>query len=105
MRTLGVATVCASAVDAGIMASSSGSPMATPAPRRNVLRDRLFFVLNMIKFSFRFCLTESLLRRSSFRCVRRALLPKRRALHNTHDDGRKPVAIPAGVAHDLANCG
>ena len=35
-RVFGARAVCASAVAAGIIASSSGSASVTPAPRRNV---------------------------------------------------------------------
>ena len=37
-RLFGAAAVCASAVAAGIIESSSGSASVMPAPRRNVLR-------------------------------------------------------------------
>src|SRR6187551_4077366 len=46
-RGSGFAAVCASAVPAGIMASSSGSAMAAPAPCSTVLRERCFFVMYM----------------------------------------------------------
>jgi hypothetical protein len=39
--------VSASAVAAGIIASRSGSPIAIPAPRRTVRRDRYFLVKYM----------------------------------------------------------
>ena len=41
------AAVLASAVAAGIMASSKGRPTLTPSPRRTVRRVRCFFVMNM----------------------------------------------------------
>src|SRR6187401_2144840 len=44
---VGLAAVCASAVPAGIIASSSGRPIAAPSPRRTVRRVRCFFVTNM----------------------------------------------------------
>jgi hypothetical protein len=43
----GLAAVWASAVQAGIIASNKGRPTVTPAPRRNVRRERCFFVMNM----------------------------------------------------------
>src|ERR1051325_7937929 len=52
MRGEGFAAVCDKAVDAGIMASNNGSPTATPAPRRNVRRERCFFVMNMVAPNF-----------------------------------------------------
>src|SRR5687767_3981281 len=42
------AAVCANAVPAGIIDSSSGSASVTPMPWRNVRRDRCFFVMNDI---------------------------------------------------------
>jgi hypothetical protein len=47
MRIFGVAAVCASAVAAGIIASSSGNASVTPAPRNTVRRLRCLFVTNM----------------------------------------------------------
>jgi len=46
-RRAGAAAVCASAVLAGTMASSSGSATAAPIPRRNVRRGREVFVMNI----------------------------------------------------------
>ena len=46
-RGLDAATVCASAVPAGIMASSNGRAIVAPAPLRTVRRDRCFFVKNI----------------------------------------------------------
>ena len=47
--TCGVAfaAVCASAVRAGIIASSSGRPIVAPRPRSTVRRVRCFLVTNM----------------------------------------------------------
>ena len=42
-----LAAVCASAVRAGIIASSSGRPSVAPSPRRTVRRVRCFLVTNM----------------------------------------------------------
>src|SRR4026207_2385227 len=47
MRGFGAAAGCARAVIDGIMASSSGRPTTTPAPRKNVRRERCFFVMNI----------------------------------------------------------
>src|SRR6185503_19024935 len=48
MCGFGLAAVWARAVQAGIIASRSGRPTVTPAPRRNVRRERCFFVMNDI---------------------------------------------------------
>ncbi len=47
MCIFGAAAVAASAVRAGIIASSSGSASVAPTPRSTVRRDRCFFVTNM----------------------------------------------------------
>ena len=48
MRSFGFAAVCASAVAAGTIASSSGSASVTPAPLSTVRRERWRFVRNMV---------------------------------------------------------
>ena len=53
MRSFGFAAVCASAVAAGTIASSSGSASVTPAPFSTVRRDRWRFVRNMSVRSWR----------------------------------------------------
>src|SRR4029453_14979455 len=45
---LGPAPVCAGGVPAGTIDSSRGSASVTPLPRRNVRRDRCFFVMNVM---------------------------------------------------------
>src|SRR5580704_10692190 len=47
-RGLGVAAVCARAVEAGIIASRSGKASVAPAPRRMVRRDMCFLVINVM---------------------------------------------------------
>src|SRR3954469_25082828 len=47
-RVRGLAAVCANGVAAGIIDSSRGSDTTTPAPLRNVRRERCFFVINDI---------------------------------------------------------
>src|SRR5262245_22821427 len=47
MRVFGAAAVCASAVRAGTIDSSSGSASVTPVPRRNVRRERCRLVMNI----------------------------------------------------------
>src|SRR5215468_3660586 len=99
-RSVGAAAVCESAVLAGTMASSSGKAIVTPRPFRNVRRGRCFFVMNigspyraiLLSLPYRACTRYFgiLLR------VRRSLRLKRRALHDTHDDGRKLVIVFRG---------
>src|SRR5678815_5608336 len=47
-RLFGVAAVLAKGVCAGSIASSNGSATVTPAPRRNVRRERCFFEMKFI---------------------------------------------------------
>ncbi len=47
MRGFAAAAVCAIAVAAGIIASSSGRDTLTPRPRNTVRRDRCFLVMNI----------------------------------------------------------
>src|SRR6186713_2656697 len=86
MRGEGAAAVCARAVPAGIIASSSGSAIVTPAPRRKVRRDKCFFVMNM-------CFLLLGLRVLEW-C----------ALHDSHNDRRKAVIVFRRIAHDFADC-
>src|SRR6267142_4321843 len=46
-RLFGLAAVLLSGVCAGTIDSSSGNATVTPAPRRNVRRERCFLVMNM----------------------------------------------------------
>src|SRR5512143_3755481 len=50
-RRVGLAAVWASAVPAGIMASSKGRATVAPMPRRKVRRCKCFFVRNMVRQS------------------------------------------------------
>src|SRR5688572_3477409 len=95
MRGFGAAAVCASAVIDGIMASSSGRPTATPAPRRKVRRERCFFVMYIA--TPQADLKVGLYR--LFGCRFPHL--KRRALHNPHHDRREAIVVAGSVAHDL----
>src|SRR5580658_2455699 len=63
-RGLGVAAVWASAVEAGIIASRSGSARVAPAPRRTVRREMCFLVMNICIPLLLFLLTGSPLLRS-----------------------------------------
>src|SRR4029453_4701254 len=98
-RNEGAAAVCASAVLAGIMASSKGSAIVAPRPRRNVRRGRCFFVMNMTVLS--------LLSRChplfSLGKLRDALHLEIWTLHNTKHDRRKLVIVFHCIANDLTN--
>src|ERR1700730_4973104 len=50
-RGFGLPAVCANAVAAGTIASSSGSASAAPAPRRTVRREMCFLVINIVELS------------------------------------------------------
>src|SRR5215475_15104534 len=82
------AAVWARAVCAGIIASSSGSPTATPAPRRNVRRDKCFLVMNIIGS----LITRNLLRSPHL---------ERRAVNDTQHDRRKLVIVLGRNPDDL----
>src|SRR5687768_2600815 len=88
--SFGAAAVCASAVPAGIMASSSGSAIVAPTPRSTVRRDRCFFVTNIVTL---------LLPRVIVGWRRRAE-PERLAQSDAGQDRRETVVLPLRVAHD-----
>jgi hypothetical protein len=79
-RFFGAAAVCASAVAAGIIESSSGSAIVTPMPRRNVRRGSACFLMN----------------------VTVASLPplKWHAVDHAEDEIGEPVPLPGGALHD-----
>src|SRR5579863_4047862 len=59
MWGVGFAAVCARAVRAGIMASSSGSASVVPTPRKTVRRVRCFLVTNIgFSFCYKLILTQ-----------------------------------------------
>src|ERR671913_80718 len=74
---------------AGIMDSRSGRAIVPPAPRRNVLRLRCFFV------------RKFMMRSPSASCSRARPVNgphlKRLAMDDTDDEGREPVLAPGGV--------
>src|SRR5215813_13019500 len=80
-RGFGVAAVCARSVPAGTIASSSGKASVTPAPRKNVRRERCFFTINMDSL-FRWSTTRGLLR--DFTALDAVL--KRRAPDDAQDE-------------------
>src|SRR5262249_5560425 len=109
-RGLGDAAVCASAVHAGTIASSRGRPMATPAPRRNVRRDRCFFVMNIRQLHGSRptppCgISHISPRRHLLYFLRHFPHLKRHALHNAHNDGREPVVVTRRVTDDASDDG
>src|SRR6186713_1629195 len=82
---------------AGSMDSRNGSAKVTPLPRRNVLRERCFFVM---KFMMRSPLTGS----GSLGAVLHSHL-KRFALHHTEDHGGKAVIIASRRADNISYSG
>ena len=72
---------------AGTIDSSSGSASVTPVPRRNVRRERCFFVMNVtarVPPSYRFIWNGTL-------------------LHDADDERREPVVVAGRVANDGAH--
>src|ERR1700733_7653813 len=108
-RGFTTAAVSASAVPAGIIASSKGSAIAAPAPFRTVRRDRCFLVRNMA-----LCLQIFSRRGSKVGRLRRQRRRQGRgggalaeciALHDTQHDGLEPIVVFGRIAHDLAHGG
>src|SRR5579863_6615218 len=95
-RGLGVAAVWASAVAAGIIASSNGSASAAPLPLRIVRREMCLLVINM----FAVFLLISLARSPLLALGQFHIHLERSALHDPHDDGRKLVFIARRIAYD-----
>src|SRR5882762_1704116 len=100
MRGFGEAAVFASAVPAGIMASSSGRAIDTPIPRSTVRRDRCFLVMK--------CILNLLLRLGSLRLVRNRVIRGRALLElvtvdDLHHYRREPIVVVRAVAHDRAD--
>src|SRR5688500_9354048 len=92
-RGFGVAAVCASAVAAGTIASTSGRASATPAPRRTVRRGMCFFVINIVMTP----LTGRLLLAAAG-CLH--VSPERVALHDRRHERREAVTRCRRVARD-----
>src|SRR5690606_33929839 len=113
----GVAAVCASAVRAGIIASSSGSAMVAPTPRRTVRRDRCFFVMNILLSSFptqgsgviRKSLSVDALVVLCARCQTRFSGQRRESKRLARDDAgqnrRERIVVACRIAHDPADRG
>src|SRR5687768_15250848 len=105
------AGVCAHAVAAGFIASSSGSAMLAPTPFRTVRRETCFWNTNIVVRPSRFSLLSSTpggpegppLRLRSVRRHSRLWHPSHPELlapHDTLDQRRKPVIRSGGAAHD-----
>src|SRR5258706_14847054 len=109
-RLFGFAAVLLNGVCAGTIDSKNGNATVTPAPRRNVRRERCFFVINMVtllELSNNHRDTKALRRvRTSvplclcgyYPCLLHLHL-KRRALHDPYYERRKTIIIARGVAN------
>src|SRR5215469_9747421 len=97
------AAVSASAVRAGIMASSSGSAKAAPAPRNTVRRVKCFLLTNISMTPSSLprgdLLEARLLHLDRFHLARLEL----RRHDNPFDNRRKPVVVARSILHDLAD--
>src|SRR6476659_2044770 len=90
-----LAAVCAKAVRAGIMASSSGNARAVPTPRSTVRRVRCFLVLNISNDSL-YSLPGGHLRGLLLYLLHYTGLERRRR-DNPHHDRRESVIIALGI--------
>src|ERR1700733_14870514 len=104
-RGLGAAAVLARAVEAGIIASSSGRPTVAPRPRRTVRRLRCFFVMNMsgplkVCGDMRGCSWH--LARGFHRDL---VLAEGLTVDDREHDRREPVPVLGGIAGDGAHGG
>src|SRR5690242_13621369 len=97
---VGLAAVCASAVRAGIIASSNGSAIAVPMPRKNVLRGRCFLVMNILSGLLFLLHRSDLSGRSRGRNLPHLEL---RTGGDAHDDIRELVVVLGGIANDLTD--
>src|SRR3989442_5916142 len=91
-RVLAFAAVCRNGVAAGTIDSRKGKAIVTPAPVRNVRRDRCFFVMNAI------------LRLLFGSLLYLHLLLERIALNDSKNQRRKPVVIRRRPPDDRTNC-
>src|ERR1700730_14482819 len=95
-RGFGLAAVCASALEAGIIASSKGRASVALADFRMVLREMCFFVMNMSVSCLN--LTTGHRPLAADRCFLVHL--ERVALHDGHHYGRELVLAAGRIAHD-----
>src|SRR5215831_10000048 len=87
-RVRAFAAVCCNGVAAGTMDSRKGNAIVTPAPVRNVRRDRCFLVMNAIFSLLRFSLH---------------FLLKRVALDDSEYKRRELVIVLSGLSNDRTN--
>src|SRR5688500_10661174 len=101
MRGMGLAAVFASAVFAGIIASSNGSAMLAPTPFRTVRRDKCFLVINMAQAPLGLGggngRRYGLLRQRLLFAAGNALLLERVAGHDVHDQRGESVIVLRGL--------
>src|SRR4030095_15661057 len=90
-RCMGMAAVRASGVCAGTIDSRKGSAIVTPAPCKNVLRDKCFFVMN-ITITLSFYWLRSFLH-----------LLKRRALDDAQNQRGKTIICASGFLDDRSD--
>src|SRR5215831_17011163 len=107
-RAFGFATVLASTVPAGTIASSSGSANEAPAAFRNVRRCRCFRVRNMGPRKVRtkkleVGTSQRALRTSYFQLLTSNFLQKRRAFNDAEHDRREAIVLRRSVACDLTH--
>src|SRR6185503_413273 len=100
-RVAGAAAVCANAVPAGIIASSSGSAIVAPAPFNTVRRDKCLRVRNIAAL----LRSRPSLLQSGLPSVDGRPLPERIARDDAEHDGREAVVIVLGGSHDRAHRG
>src|SRR5689334_359654 len=98
-RGAGAAAVAANAVAAGIIASSSGKPIAMPAPRSTARREMCLRVMNISSSP------RSSIGTRRFRVDRRCGAPhlKCRTGHDAHHQSLEPIVVGRGRAHDRAH--
>src|SRR5919109_790366 len=104
MRTFGAAAVCASAVAAGTIASSSGSATDAPTPRSTVRRSRCFLVMNM-EVILSLLTRDGRLQRRRLLLERNLLHAERRAVHDRRQHRAEAVILCRGLLHDGADGG
>src|SRR5438876_11656161 len=93
-RLFGFAAVLPSGVCAGTMDSRKGNAIVTPAPRRNVRRDRCFFVMNIVS-----TLHPSYLVRVRALWFFHPHL-KGVALHDGHNQRGESIVVARGLSRD-----
>src|SRR6266571_8900361 len=98
-RVFALAAVCLNGVAAGSMDSRKGKAMVTPAPVRNVLRERCFFVMNAMSAASRGVFTPHLFRS----LLNFHLFLERLTLNDSKKQRRKLIIILGRSPHDRAN--